>query len=384
MESALTAKFRELFSKDPILIAAPGRVNLIGEHTDYNQGFVLPAAVDKKIFLAIAKNGTDKINVFANQFREFRSFPVDVQSPVEKSWLNYLLGVTCYLQQDGKKVEGVDVVIDGTIPVGAGMSSSAALCSGYGFGLNQLFNLGKTRMELALIGQKTEHEFVGVNCGIMDEFSSLHGKAAHVIKLDCRSMEFEYFPFHFPDYKIVLVNTMVSHSLAGSEYNVRRQQCEDGLTILRKYNPEIKSLRDVDFNDLSKHKDEFPPVVFNRCNFIVKENQRLLLGCTYLANDDVKSFGQLMFTTHEGLSKEYEVSCKESDFLVKQAKQIPGVAGSRQMGGGFGGCTINLVKADSVERFGNEIDSQYTANAGVSPEIYITQIEDGVKLIPQE
>jgi galactokinase len=380
MEKKLRQVFREKFNREPLIIGAPGRVNLIGEHTDYNEGFVLPGAVDKRIYVALAKNGTDTVHVFASQFGESYSFPVTNTQPRE-GWMNYLLGVTYHIQQRGKQIEGVDVVIDGDIPVGAGMSSSAALCSGYGFGLNELFDLGLTRMELAFIGQKTEHTFVGVKCGIMDQFASLHGKKGHVMRLDCRSLEFEYIPFHFPDHKVVLVNSMVSHSLAGSEYNVRRQQCEEGVSILEKHYPGIKSLREVTPAQLLQHRHELSPVVFDRCHYVVHEKERLLAGCEALQHHDLTTFGNLMYATHEGLSKKYAVSCTELDFLAERAHSIPGVKGSRMMGGGFGGCTINIVEATAVDHFTELIQKSFTQLFKKTPDVYVTQIEDGVKVV---
>ena len=380
MIQKLQQAFRERYNKEATIIGAPGRVNLIGEHTDYNYGFVLPGAVDKKIYVAIAPNGTDTINVFANQFNESYSFSLDVSAP-QKGWMNYLLGVTYHIQQRGKKIEGVDLIIDGDIPVGAGMSSSAALCSAYGFALNELFQLGLSRMDLAFIGQKTEHTFVGLQCGIMDQFASLHGKKGHVMKLDCRSLEYEYIPFDFPAYKIVLVNSMVSHTLASSEYNVRRQQCEEGIAILKKHYPEITSLRDIEPAQLLQHKDELPPIVFDRCSYVVYEKERVLASCEALKKNDLATFGKLMFATHEGLSKKYSVSCTELDFLVECAQHITGVAGARMMGGGFGGCTINIVQADAVDNFTQKIQAAFTNLFKKTPEVYVTQIEDGAKII---
>jgi galactokinase len=380
MIQKLQQAFRERYNKEATIIGAPGRVNLIGEHTDYNYGFVLPGAVDKKIYVAIAPNGTNTINVFANQFNESYSFSLDVSAP-QKGWMNYLLGVTYHIQQRGKKIEGVDLIIDGDIPVGAGMSSSAALCSAYGFALNELFQLGLSRMDLAFIGQKTEHTFVGLQCGIMDQFASLHGKKGHVMKLDCRSLEYEYIPFDFPAYKIVLVNSMVSHTLASSEYNVRRQQCEEGIAILKKHYPEITSLRDIEPAQLLQHKDELPPIVFDRCSYVVYEKERVLASCEALKKNDLATFGKLMFATHEGLSKKYSVSCTELDFLVECAQHITGVAGARMMGGGFGGCTINIVQADAVENFTQKIQAAFANLFKKTPEVYVTQIEDGAKII---
>jgi galactokinase len=380
MKENVVLQFVGQFNSKPLLVASPGRINLIGEHTDYNEGFVLPGAVDKKIYVGIAKNDGNILHVWANQYKQKFSFSLDEIHPVE-GWATYLLGMIYHLKQKGHPIQGVDVVIDGDVPLGAGMSSSAAVCSAFGFALNEIFGLGLSRMELALLGQKTEHTFAGVKCGIMDQFASLHGRKGHVMKLDCRSLEYEYIPFDFPDYKIVLVNTMVEHSLAGSEYNVRRHQCEDGVAVLKKYFPSIRSLRDVSLEQLEKHKNDLPEVVYRRCSFIIHENKRLLDGCDLLNKGDLKSFGQLMFEAHEGLSKWYEVSCHESDFLVEQAKKFDGVTGARQMGGGFGGCTINIVKAGCVERFSSLMHDSYKNKFDVVPGIYITQIEDGAKVI---
>jgi galactokinase len=372
--------FRDRFQKEPLVIGAPGRVNLIGEHTDYNNGFVLPGAVDKRIYVAIAPNNTDTVNVYANQFGESFSFSVNGIEP-RTGWMNYLLGVSYHIQQKGKQIGGLDVLIDGDIPVGAGMSSSAALCSGYGFGLNEVFKLGLSRMDLAFIGQKTEHTFVGVKCGIMDQFASLHGREGHVMKLDCRSLEYEYIPFEFPDYKVVLVNSMVSHSLAGSEYNIRRQQCEEGVAILKKHYPDIATLRDVTPEQLLKHQEEMSPVVFDRCSYVVYEKERLLAGCEALKNNDLAKFGQLMYATHEGLSKKYAVSCTELDFLAERAQTIPGVVGARMMGGGFGGCTINIVNTDAVDNFKQTIQEAFNGLFKKIPDVYVTAIQDGTRVM---
>jgi galactokinase len=380
---SIVRTFKDRYGKEPLVVAAPGRVNLIGEHTDYNEGFVLPAAVDKKMFVALAPNGTSTVNVYASAYDQSYSFEVTrIEAVKETKWYSYLKGVIYLIQERNKNVEGVDVIIDGNVPVGAGMSSSAALSSGFAFGLNEVFQLGLTRMDIAHIAQKTEHIFLGVMVGIMDMFASLHGKAEHVIKLDCRSMEYEYIPFRFPDYKIVLVNTMVEHSLASSEYNVRRKQCEEGVAIMKKHLGEnIKTLRDVPLKELEAHKDEMSGEVYRRCSYVLKENERLLRGCEMLKAGDLGGFGKLMYETHEGLSKDYNVSCKELDLLVEHAKTFKEVAGSRMMGGGFGGCTINLVQEECVERFTTFIKEKYKAAFNKDPEVYITQIEEGVRVI---
>lgn len=379
--ASITKGFVAQFGREPLIVAAPGRVNLIGEHTDYNNGFVLPGAVDKRIYVAIAKNDTDSVNVFARQFNESTSFDIQRNEKL-KGWVNYLIGVAYYLQEDsGTRLHGVDVYIDGDIPVGAGMSSSAALCSGFGFALNHLFGLGFDRMQLARIGQKTEHEFAGVKCGIMDQFASLHGKAGHALRLDCRSLDYELVPFDYPDYNIVLINTMVSHSLAGSEYNVRRSQCEEGVRLLKKYYPQIESLRDVNYEQLTRHWKEFDTKVYDRCTYIVNENQRLLAGCDALRHGDLQGFGEMMYASHKGLSRRYEVSCKELDFLVEKTKGVPGVIGSRMMGGGFGGCTINIVASSEVENFVSKMQTAYQQQYAVIPEVYVTKMEEGVSII---
>lgn len=380
MEKDLRRQFNQHFGKEALLAAAPGRVNLIGEHTDYNEGFVLPGAVDKRIYTAISKNDKNVLNLYANQYAQQLSFPLEDIQPVD-GWPTYLLGMIFFLKKLAHLEGGLDVLIDGDVPVGAGMSSSAALCCGFGFALNELFEWGLTKMELAVIGQKTEHLFAGVQCGIMDQFAVLHGKAGHLMKLDCRSMAYEYIPFHFPDYKIVLVNTMVSHSLAGTEYNIRRQQCEEGVSIMQKHFPSAHSLRDFSQEQFLKYKNDIPEPVYRRCIFIINENDRLLQGCQYLTAGDLQKFGEFMFQAHEGLSRLYEVSCQESDFLVQMARSLPAVVGARQMGGGFGGCTINIVRKDKVENFTCQMKDVYEKRFNIIPEVYITQIEDGVKIL---
>ncbi|MET0299828.1 MAG: galactokinase [Flavitalea sp.] len=373
--------FVEKYGKQPVIVAAPGRVNLIGEHTDYNHGFVLPGAVDKKIYMAIAENGTNTINIFARQFNNSHSFSLDDIHPV-KGWPTYLLGVTFYMLQAGATVRGMDVVIDGDIPVGAGMSSSAALCSAFGCAINTLFGNSFSRMQLALIGQKTEHHFAELQCGIMDQFASMHGKAGHVMRLDCSNLEFEYIPFDFPDYKIVLVNSMVSHSLASSEYNTRRFQCEEGVRVMQQWlKRDVKYLRDITIDELETYREKLDEEVYRRCSFILNENRRLLKGCEFLQNNDLEGFGQLMYQTHEGLSRWYEVSCPELDFLEEKARSFKGVSGSRMMGGGFGGCTINIVPNSVLGDFTDFMRDEYNREYAKTPEVYITQLDEGAGLV---
>jgi galactokinase len=380
MVDDIRQQFLEIFGKLPLIAASPGRVNLMGEHTDYNEGFVLPAAIDKCIYIGIAKNNNRQLNLYAQHFNEKFSCSINEVHPV-KGWATYLYGMFFFIKELAPSVTGVDVWINGDIPVGAGLSSSAALCSAFGYAVNELFNLGLSRMDLALLGQKTEHIFARVMCGIMDQFASLHGIKNQIMKLDCRSLEYEYIPFHFPEYAIVLLNTMVSHSLAGSEYNDRRRQCEEGVSMLKKFIPQAQSLRDISPEQLKLHKKVLDDLVYKRCLYVVTEDARLLTSCELLKNGDLKSFGKNMFQTHWGLSRLYEVSCEESDFIVEMANGHRAVAGARQMGGGFGGCVINLVKKDELEDFIADMQSAYQDRFKKIPEAYITQIEEGARLL---
>jgi len=374
-------QFIHLFEKEPLMVVSPGRINLIGEHTDYNDGFVLPAAIDKKIVYAVALNNTQVCNVHAVFTNETVSFSLSEVKPTP-GWINYLLGVVNQLQERGLPIQGFDCVIAGDIPVGAGMSSSAAVEGGLVAALDHLFGYGLSRMEMALIGQKAEHTFPGVKCGIMDQFANLHGKKDQVMRLDCRSLEFEYFPFSFPDYKVVLCNSMVHHSLASSEYNVRRQQCEEGVKAIQVNHPAVKSLRDASMDMLHEVRAQLPAKVYDRCNYVIAEIKRVQDATVLLKQGNLQEFGALMYATHEGLSKLYEVSCPELDFLVSLAREREEVAGARVMGGGFGGCTINLVKAEKVADYVAYIQSRYQDQYGKTPEVYVTTIEDGVSVQP--
>ncbi len=380
MEKQIRRQFQQYFGKDTLIAAAPGRVNLIGEHTDYNEGFVLPGAIDRNIYIGIDSNTDRILNVYAEQYQEKFTFPIDDVHPVN-GWPTYLLGMIHYLLPHKQLSQGMDVIVSGNVPVGAGMSSSAALCAAFGIALNDIFRLGLSRMEIALAAQKTEHHFANLKCGIMDMFASLHGKAGHVMKLDCRNLEYEYIPFQFPDYCIVLVNSMVSHSLASSEYNERRRQCEEGVSFLKKFYPEIHSLRDVKAEQLKEHQSAIDPVVFKRCRFVLEENQRLLEGCDFLEAGHVTAFGKLMYASHEGLSRDYEVSCAESDFLVNAARTFPEVKGARQMGGGFGGCIITLVERDQADHFINGIQDKYERRYDKTPDSFIMNIAEGAHLL---
>jgi galactokinase len=374
-------EFKDRFNEEPLLVESPGRVNFIGDHTDYNDGFVLPASIQKKIVMGVSKNSLNKIRAFSIDMNEFVILEIQNLIKNEKHWVNYIKGVTCELIDKGKEINGFDLVFSGDLPIGAGMSSSAALEGALLVLLNRIFDLNLTRKQMAKIGQLTEHKHVGVNCGIMDQFVNLHGMKNKAIKLDCRSLDFEMVPFNSEDIKIVLCNSKVSHNLASSEYNTRRDQCEEGVRILKNYDPEIMNLRDVSQELLEKHSNEFDEVVYRRCKFVLEENKRVHTACTHLEEDNFEAFGACMFESHKGLSKDYEVSCYELDLLVDLARNRKGVYGSRMMGGGFGGCTINLVHKDYVEKFKQDIQKDYTLKTGIDTEVYVTQIHSGTKII---
>lgn len=370
-------KFIGLFGAEPFIYCAPGRINLIGEHTDYNEGFVLPAAVDKMITYAVKPNNAGKYRFFAYDLNESFETPVDKIERSNSAWANYLLGVIAQFVNSGKLVPAFDCVFGGNVPLGAGMSSSAAIEVGIAYAINDMYNLGCSKLEMTRFAQMAEHEYAGVNCGIMDQFASMHGKMNQVIKLDCRSLEFEYFPLNMANHMLVLVNTGVKHSLASSEYNKRRTECETGVRVLQKYYSTVKSLRDVTLDMLEAHKQELDDIVFKRCSYIVEENIRLADACKALSNGDFATFGKNMYGSHCGLRDKYQVSCAELDQLVEIAKTVPGVLGSRMMGGGFGGCTITLVEKSRVADFENAIKKCYKTPNGGDPEIFEVIIADG-------
>lgn len=376
-------KFEDIFDLTPTLfVRAPGRINLIGEHTDYNHGFVLPAAIDKAIYFAISLRNDQECHLFAYDLNDSYEFSLNNINKSEKSWANFLIGVLAEIIKRGHDITtGFNLVFGGDVPLGAGLSSSAAVESGMGFALNQLFDLGLSKLDLALIAQQAEHNFAGVNCGIMDMFASIHGKENAVIKLDCQDLSFEYFPFHAPDYTIVLCNTGVKHNLGDSEYNKRRQECEEGISIMQNAFPQINSLRDVSAQMLRSQADKLPPIVYKRCKYVVEEIERVSIACKALEKDDLVSFGQKMYETHEGLSKEYEVSCPELDFLVEQTIGLDTVIGARMMGGGFGGCTINLVQKDAVDSFILAMEIAYKQAFYTEMQSYKVNITNGVEEI---
>jgi galactokinase len=383
LSSQVVRKFQEIFaSQDALVVRSPGRVNLIGEHTDYNNGFVLPAAVDKAICLAMQRRSDDEIQLFAMDLDQ--SYRGPVRPPLTPSalhWPNYILGVVDQLQRMGHTLGGFNCVFAGDIPLGAGMSSSAALENAAIFAFNELFGLGLDPMTMVRLSQKAENEFVGLQCGIMDMFASMFGKKDQVIRLDCQSLEYTYFPFKTEGLRILLLDTQVEHSLASSEYNVRRKQCEAGVRLVQKHHPEVKSLREVTLDMLKAHVAPVDELIMRRCSFVVEENARVLEGTEDLLRGDLTAFGEKMYASHEGLSKKYEVSCKESDWLVEQVRGAEGVLGARQMGGGFGGCTINLVKAENIDGLVERIAPMYRAAMDRELKWYIGQIENGTSTV---
>lgn len=338
-------RYKDVFeSKSTHVVRSPGRINIIGEHTDYNEGFVLPTAIDKAIYVAVGKRDDHLIRLYAEDFRAYFEIALDDIKPVAEGWPNYILGVVNQLRERALPLGGFNMYIDGDVPLGAGLSSSAALECAAGFALNVVFDLQLQRVDIAKIGQLAEHTYAGVKCGIMDQFASVMSKAGHVVKLDCRDLSFVYTPLELGDYAILLLNTNVKHSLASSAYNDRRESCEEGVRLVQAKYPEVNSLRDVSVAMLDELVKSVDDDIYTKCRFVVEENQRLNDACAALERGDLEQLGQQLFRAHEGLSKEYEVSCPELDFLVEYVREFPEVLGARMMGGGFGGCTINLVK----------------------------------------
>ncbi len=374
-------KFRELFGREPILIRSPGRVNLIGEHTDYNEGFVLPAAINHAIYFAVALQSDSRCQFYAYDVQE--SFVCDTRSfrKNEPSWANYLMGVLDEYRKLGYEIPGVQCVFGGDIPIAAGLSSSAALEAGFAFALNHLMGWELEPLELVKLAQRAENEFVGVQCGIMDQFANIFGREKKVIRLDCRTLEHEYYPFDREDVRIVLCDSGVSRELHASEYNLRRQQCEQAVAVLHRSNPQVRSLRDVTLEMLIEHRKEMPPVVFRRAKYVLEENERVLQACRRLQENNFEAFGDLMYASHAGLRDDYQVSCDELDLLVNATFEMEGVLGARLMGAGFGGCTINLVWQDYLKEFLREMERVYHEQLMREPKIYVTGIVAGTSVM---
>ncbi len=366
----------------PLIVRSPGRVNIIGEHTDYNEGFVLPAAIDKAAYLAISLRDDDEIHLVARDLQESFSCKIsDLKPEKDVTWPNYILGTAAQFIKRGVSLKGFNAVLTSNIPIGAGLSSSAAVECATVFALNELLQTKLDRLTMVHMAQKAEHEYAGVMCGIMDQFASMMGKKDHVIRLDCRSLDYEYEPFHLGNFKVLLLNTNVKHSLASSEYNTRRRECETAVKWVQQYVQGVTSLRNVTIAMLDQYVLPQNAVVDMRARYVVQEMDRLLTGCNNLLKGDLKSLGEKMFATHEGLSKMYQVSCKELDWLVEKVRHNDAVIGARMMGGGFGGCTINLVQEDAIEPLLHELKPAYEQEMNLPLSSYVATIENGTEII---
>lgn len=376
----ITERFENIFKETPLLLRSPGRVNLIGEHTDYNEGFVLPAAIDKAIYFAVSPRLDRECEVYAYDLKDSFRFSIDNLVKSDKGWPNYLMGVVDQLNKKRLALSGFNCVFGGNIPIAAGLSSSAALEAGLASALNEIFQLKLDKLTIVKLSQKAENEFVGVNCGIMDQLANVFSKEKHVFKLDCRSLELEYFPFERDDIQVVLCDTQIKRELASSEYNIRRSQCEKGVNIIRRSYPDVKGLRDVTQNMLQEHKKDLDSIVYRRCKYVIEENERVLAACNNLVKGDFEGFGKLMYQSHAGLRDEYQVSCTELDILVNGASAIGGVFGSRMMGAGFGGCTINLILNNKLDEFKEMIMRVFREKLGKDPLLYVTKITEGTAI----
>ena len=364
-----------------IVAKSPGRINIIGEHTDYNEGFVLPAAIDKAAYISVSLRSDDEIHLAAIDLKEKYSVRLrDLRPDGNKSWPNYITGSIAQFLKEGVNLPGLNIALTSDVPVGAGLSSSAAIECAAVFAVNELLQTKYERSAMIKMAQKAEHEFAGVMCGIMDQFASMMGKKDNVIKLDCRSLEYEYVPFKLDGIKVLLLNTNVRHSLASSEYNTRRKDCETAVELVREHVPGVNSLRDVTEEMLNKYVYPKDKLIDKRSRYVVQEIKRLIDGCKDLQKGNLDMLGQKMFATHDGLSKMYEVSCKELDWLVNSVRSNQNVVGSRMMGGGFGGCTISLVKENGIEELLSSIKPAYEKAMELPLTHYIASIENGTGL----
>jgi galactokinase len=372
-------RFEKLFQKKPEhIFLSPGRINIIGEHVDYNDGFVLPAAINKYICFAISKNKNSECVLVAKDLNEAYSFDIkDKLQPVEKMWVNYIIGVLHQLKEKGLPEKGFTIVFSSTIPMGAGLSSSAALECGIAYAMNKMFQLKLSKEEIARIGQKAEHTFAGVNCGIMDQFASVFGKKNKVIKLDCTTLAYEYHKADFKEYQLVLFDSCVKHTHLTSGYNDRRNEVEQGLAIIKANYPEVTSFRNCTEKMVLSLKNTLSEIIFNRCLFVVQEIERVPLAIKALSNGNINQLGELMTKTHYGLSELYEVSCPEMDFLVTEALGEAEVVGARMMGGGFGGCTINVVKKETADNVIQKLTKAYKLKYNIDLKAYKIKIAKG-------
>ncbi len=373
------AVYKQTFGRDPdLIVRSPGRINLLGEHTDYNEGFVLPGAIDRAVYLAVGERRDRKFEIHAIDRREKILLDPEHLERTPMHWPDYFSGVLNEFFKLGHKFDGVNCVFSGDLPIGKGLSSSAALEGAFGYALNALYELGVTPVELVRIGQRAENNFVGAACGVMDQYANIFGRRGHVIRLDCRSLLLEYYPFETKNIRIVLCDTGISHKLEQTGYNDRRRQCEEAVAILKKFDRHIKTLRDLSLHFLDSHAGALTDVLYRRSSYVVRENFRVLNGCRDLQNQDLAAFGEKMYLSHEGLKNDYEVSIPELDILVEYSREYSGVIGSRMMGGGFGGCTINLVDAAIVGNYIEDITRFYQIQTGRALATYLTQLESGV------
>lgn len=379
----ITSAFESHFTGEPILVRAPGRINLIGEHTDYNNGFVLPAAVNQAIYIAIGRsNHPNKCHLESLDMDDQFEFALDDFQPIKpNTWQNYIMGVVAEIQKTGKSLSGFNMVFAGDVPQGSGMSSSAALECGTCFALNELFDIGLEKVEMVKMSQQAEHNFAGVMCGIMDQFASMMGVKDQALLVDCQSLEYKHFPIELADYSLILCNSNVSHSLADSEYNVRRQQCEEGVAIISRHYPNVESLRDISLDQLAAHQSELSDVVYRRCEYVIKENDRVMAMTTAMEKSDFKTLGEILTAAQAGMKDRFEISCAEIDFMADYANNSEEVLGARMMGGGFGGCTINLVNKGSEERFVADLSAAYKQQFDKDLTPILVRIADGVSRI---
>lgn len=372
--------FIKQFNHEPIIVKSPGRINIIGEHTDYNDGYVLPAAINKAIYVAVSRRRDKEIHLYSESYSETAKTTIFNIKRSEKDWANYIFGVADQLQKWGYNIAGFNLYIDGDVPLGAGLSSSAAVECATAYALIELFSLSVPKLDIAKIAQMAEQQFAGVNCGMMDQFVSVFGKKDHAVLLDCKTMRHQYIPLNLDGYKLVLLNTNVKHSLIDSAYNRRRQQCELGVAWVKAHVGTVNTLRDVNLKMLDKYVKPKDIDVYQKCRFVVEENERVLMAVEQLKSGNLRGLGQAMFETHDGLSRAYRVSCEELDFLVESVKNLPYVLGARMMGGGFGGCTLNIVEENKVNEFIERLEQLYEKEFLIELDAYIVETDDGTKL----